>query len=69
MFSPLAWFVSIPSPQTKIFLISSTDGEGKGFGNRISIQTVDVVLAAIAAGRMYEFDQDGQVREINTRKN
>ena len=39
-----------------------TDGEGEGFGNKISIQTVDVVIAATAAGRVYEFGQKGQVR-------
>ncbi|KAL4803998.1 NAD(P)-binding protein [Aspergillus unguis] len=36
-------------------------GKGEGFGNKISIQTVDVVIAAMAAGRMYEFDQEGQI--------
>lgn len=44
--------------------IQCLDGKGEGFGNKISIQTVDVVIAAKAAGRMYEFDHEGQVRII-----
>lgn len=32
-------------------------GEGEGFGNRISIQTVAVVKAAKAARRVYSVDQ------------
>ncbi|PLB49851.1 NAD(P)-binding protein [Aspergillus steynii IBT 23096] len=40
-------------------------GKGEGFGNKISIQTVDVVIAATAAGRMYEFDQKGQIWPVS----
>lgn len=42
------------------------DGKGEGFGNKISIQTVDVVIAARAAGRVYEFGQEGQVNGQQT---
>jgi hypothetical protein len=37
----------------------STDGKGEGFGNKISIQTVAVVKAAKAVGRVYKVD-DGK---------
>ncbi|KAJ5096722.1 NAD(P)-binding protein [Penicillium angulare] len=36
-------------------------GKGEGFGNKISIQTVDVVIAAKAAGKVYEFQEEGQI--------
>lgn len=36
-----------------------TDGKGEGFGNKISIQTVDIVKAAKVAGRVYKVD-DGK---------
>ncbi|KAJ4137177.1 hypothetical protein NW768_002758 [Fusarium equiseti] len=35
-------------------------GRGEGFGNRISIQTVDVVVGARNAGQVYEFPEKGQ---------
>jgi hypothetical protein len=35
------------------------DGKGEGFGNKISIQTVAVVQAAKAVGRVYKVD-DGK---------
>ncbi|KAK9859409.1 NAD(P)-binding protein [Penicillium brevicompactum] len=40
-------------------------GKGEGFGNKISIQTVDVVIAARAAGRVYEFGQEGQIWPVS----
>jgi hypothetical protein len=36
-----------------------SDGKGEGFGNKISIQTVAVVRAAKAAGKVYKVD-DGK---------
>ncbi|KAJ5706652.1 NAD(P)-binding protein [Penicillium malachiteum] len=36
-------------------------GKGEGFGNKISIQTVDIVIAAKTSGRVYEFDREGQI--------
>lgn len=36
-----------------------TDGEGEGFGNKISIQTVAIVKAAKAVGKVYKVD-DGK---------
>lgn len=49
------------------FLIhrSNLDGEGEGFGKKISIQTVAIVKAAKALGRMYKFDQDSPVCELS----
>lgn len=41
----------------QIILMSSfTDGDGEGFGNRISIQTVAIVRAAEAVKRVYSVD-------------
>jgi len=37
----------------------TTDGKGEGFGNKISIQTVDIVQAAKVAGKVYKVD-DGK---------
>lgn len=37
------------------------DGKGKGFGNSISIQTVAIVKAAIAAKRVYRVDANHPV--------
>lgn len=37
-------------------MLSITDGEGEGFGNRTSIQTVAIVRAAEAAKRVYNVD-------------
>ncbi|KAJ5737773.1 NAD(P)-binding protein [Penicillium malachiteum] len=42
-------------------LTLNEDGKGEGFGNKISIQTVDIVIAAKATGRVYEFDRVGQI--------
>ncbi|KAJ4983057.1 hypothetical protein SVAN01_11435 [Stagonosporopsis vannaccii] len=36
-------------------------GRGEGFGNKTSIQTVDVVVAAKAAGQVYRFPGEGQI--------
>jgi hypothetical protein len=36
----------------------NVDSKGEGFSNKISIQTVDVVVAAKAASRVYRFDHD-----------
>ena len=40
------------------------DGEGEGFGNKISIQTVAVVKAAKALQRVYKVDRGEPVREL-----
>lgn len=37
-----------------------TDGQGEGFANKISIQTVAIVKAAQAAGRVYDVNSAGQ---------
>jgi hypothetical protein len=36
-------------------------GEGKGFGNKTSIQTVAVVKAARGTGAMYDINPEGWV--------
>lgn len=33
------------------------DGKGEGFGNNLSIQTVDIVLSAISTGRVCKFSE------------
>jgi hypothetical protein len=38
-------------------MISALDGEGEGFGNRISIQTVAIVRAARALRRVHSVDE------------
>lgn len=52
--SRLMTLISIPSP--------CVDGQGLGFGNPISIQTVAVVKAAQAARRVYRVDEGRPVR-------
>jgi len=39
-------------------------GEGKGFGNKISIQTTAVVKAAKGAGAVYDVNPEGWVGVI-----
>lgn len=39
-----------------------TDGRGRGFGNKISIQTVAIVKAALACKRVYKVDEGHPVR-------
>jgi hypothetical protein len=46
--------VSFP-PEVWCFLLIP-DGRGSGFGNKISIQTVAVVKAALACKRVYKVD-------------
>lgn len=41
---------------TWVLMSSIADGEGEGFGNRTSIQTVAIVRAAEAAKRVYRVD-------------
>ncbi|KAI7230819.1 hypothetical protein KC330_g6739 [Hortaea werneckii] len=36
-------------------------GKGEGFGNKISIQTVDIVVGAKNARLVYEFPEEGQI--------
>ncbi|KAM7208195.1 NAD(P)-binding protein [Naviculisporaceae sp. PSN 640] len=45
--------------RTYIFAPCIVYGRGEGFGNKISIQTVDIVQAAKATGRVYKVD-DGK---------
>jgi Na+-transporting NADH:ubiquinone oxidoreductase subunit NqrE len=45
-----------------IFVPCVVYGEGKGFGNKISIQDVAIVKAALAAGRVYKVDDGNPVR-------
>jgi hypothetical protein len=40
------------------------DGEGRGFGNRISIQTVAVIKAARALRKVYRVHEGRPVRAI-----
>ncbi|TKX24272.1 NAD dependent epimerase-like protein 7 [Elsinoe australis] len=44
--------------RTYIFAPLEADGKGEGFGNPISIQTVDVVTAAKGAGGVYKLRDD-----------
>jgi hypothetical protein len=44
-----------------IFIPCVVDGEGEGFGNRISIQTVAVVKAAKKVGTVYDVNSEGAV--------
>lgn len=44
-----------------------TDGEGRGFGNRISIQTVAIFQAAQAVGRVHSVDDGKPVRSCALR--
>lgn len=43
------------------------DGKGEGFGNKISIQTVDIVQAAKATGRVYKVDDGKPVSQVPSR--
>lgn len=45
-----------------IFVPCVVYGEGGGFGNPISIQTVAIVKAAKALGRVYRLDSEDFVR-------
>jgi Na+-transporting NADH:ubiquinone oxidoreductase subunit NqrE len=45
-----------------IFIPCIVYGEGEGFGNRISIQTVAVVRAAKKLGAVYDVNPEGAVR-------
>ncbi len=62
--SSLVSFVRIyPLPmKTATRTHSLADGRGEGFGNKISIQTVAIVKAAKAAGRVYSIDSGRPVR-------
>jgi len=44
-----------------IFIPCIVYGEGKGFGNKISIQTTAVVKAAKGAGAVYDVNPEGWV--------
>ncbi|KAF2137089.1 uncharacterized protein K452DRAFT_291870 [Aplosporella prunicola CBS 121167] len=44
--------------RTYIFVPCIVYGEGEGFGNKISIQTVDIVIAAKDTGRVYKLDKE-----------
>ncbi|KAF4545903.1 uncharacterized protein LTHEOB_4555 [Lasiodiplodia theobromae] len=44
--------------RTYIFVPCIVYGEGEGFGNKISIQTVDIVIAAKHTGRVYKLDKE-----------
>jgi hypothetical protein len=44
-----------------IFIPCIVYGEGEGFGNRISIQTVAVVRAAEKLGAVYDVNPEGAV--------
>jgi hypothetical protein len=44
-----------------IFITCIVYGEGEGFGNRISIQTVAVVKAAKKVGAVYDVNFEGAV--------
>ncbi|KAL4991826.1 hypothetical protein BDW68DRAFT_151409 [Aspergillus falconensis] len=48
-----------------IFVPCIVYGEGKGFGNRISIQDVAIVKAARAAGRVYKVDHGKPVWPVS----
>lgn len=47
-----------------IFVPCIVYGEGEGFGNLISIQTVAIVKAAKALGRVYRPDSEEFVRTL-----
>jgi Na+-transporting NADH:ubiquinone oxidoreductase subunit NqrE len=47
-----------------IFIPCIVYGPGEGFGNKISIQTVAVVKAAKALGRVYDVNDESAVRQI-----
>ena len=54
-----------------IFVPCIVYGEGKGFGNKISIQTVAVVTAAKGSGTVYDVNPEDRVcaiRKISRRR-
>lgn len=50
-----------------IFIPCVVYGQGEGFGNSISIQTVAIVKAAKGAGQVFQPDEDGYVRNHSLR--
>lgn len=50
--------------QAMLLSYLAADGKGEGFGNAISIQTVAIVLAAKATGRVYSVDSGQPVYDF-----
>jgi hypothetical protein len=49
-----------------IFIPCIVYGEGKGFGNKISIQTTAIVKTAKGVGAMYDANPEGAVRILSS---
>lgn len=58
-------FEVVHTPGMMLIHIGLLDGRGEGFGNKISIQTVAIVKAAKAVGKVYKVDTEHAVRPLS----
>lgn len=59
---------SVAHMRGRFNMLTTVDGKGTGFGNKISIQTVDLVNAFKHLGHAYNIQEGNPVRKIHRQK-